>query len=272
MSRSSTLTDGGGLPVASLTRIGLLGAAAFVLAGCTALMDPSEDPVLIKLNEIEQRLESVERVVQNQSLVELTQQVTALERRADELQGSTEELGYSATRTAERQRDLYADLDARIQSLESRIEALSTQNVLDGGALAPGELPVPGGSAQDNYDAAFELIKEQRYDMAVLAFQQFLVTFPDSDRAANAQYWLAEAYYVTGRFEEALAAFQSVREDYPGSSKDADALLKVGYCNYELERWDAARTALTQVQTEYPDTTAARFADQRLERMAGDGV
>ena len=254
-----------------LFRIGLL-LSPFVLGGCTAMMDPAEDPVMIKLNEIDQRLGAVERVVQNQSLVELTQQVAALERRADELQGRNEELNYEANRTAERQRALYADLDARIQALEASLDALSSPSVLDGGPLAPGELPVPGGSAQENYDAAFELIKEQRYDMAVLAFQQFLVTYPDSERAANAQYWLAEAYYVTDRFEEALSAFEAVRKNYPGSSKDADALLKVGYCNYELERWDAARAALARVQSEYPDTTAARFADQRLERMDSDGV
>ncbi|MEO1204170.1 MAG: tol-pal system protein YbgF [Pseudomonadota bacterium] len=250
----------------------VLSVAAVSLAGCTALMDPAEDPVMIKLEQIEQRLQAVERVVQNQSLVELSQQVTALERRADEIQGRTEELDYGSTRTAERQRELYQDLDARLQALEADLQALSTPSVLDGGALAPGELPVPGGSAQENYDAAFELIKEQRYDMAALAFQQFLVTYPDSDRAANAQYWLAEAYYVTNRFEEALSAFRKVRESYPGSSKDADALLKEGYCNYELERWDAARQALAKVQSDYPDTTAARFADQRLERMDEDGV
>jgi tol-pal system protein YbgF len=256
----------------SLAQRSSLLAAAVLLAGCTAFTEPAEDPVMIKLEEIDRRLQAVERVVQNQSLVELSQQVTALERRVDEVQGRTEELDYGSTRTAERQRALYQDLDARMQALEADFAALDTPNVLDGGALAPGELPVPGGSAQENYDAAFELIKEQRYDMAALAFQQFLVTYPDSDRAANAQYWLAEAYYVTDRFEEALRSFKKVRESYPGSSKDADALLKEGYCNYELERWDAARQALAKVQSDYPDTTAARFADQRLARMDEDGV
>ncbi|MDJ0939630.1 MAG: tol-pal system protein YbgF [Woeseiaceae bacterium] len=246
--------------------------APVVLAGCTALTPPSEDPVLIKLAELDQRLEAIERIVQNQSLVQLSQQVTALERRADELQGAAEELEYNSTRTTERQRDLYADLDARIQALETNLTAMSQPNVLDGGTLAPGQLPVPGGSDQENYQAAFELVKEQRYEQAVMAFQEFLETFPDSDRAANAQYWLAESYYVTRRFDDALGAFQAVLDSYPGSSKDADALLKIGYCNYELKQWDEARTALTRVQADYPDTTAARFADQRLERMESEGV
>jgi TolA-binding protein len=46
----------------------------------------------------------------------------------------------------------------------------------------------------------------------------------------------------------------------------------MGYCSYELKNWDAARSSLTRVQTEYPETTAARLADQRLQRMQEEGV
>ncbi len=130
---------------------------------------------------------------------------------------------------------------------------------------------MPGGSDRDNYQAAFELLKEQRYEPAALAFQQFLVSFPDSQLADNAQYWLAESYYVTDRFEDALQQFEIVINDYPRSRKVPDALLKVGYCNYELGRWDAARSALQTVQVDYSDTTAARLAEQRIQRMSEEG-
>ena len=248
----------------------LLPVAALLMAGC-AVTPPSEDPVLIKLNELDERLSAIERVMQNQSLVNLTQQVSALERRADETQGVTDTLGHDASSTNERQRDLYADLDDRIRNLETGLQA-SGRNVLDGGSLAPGQLPVPGGSDRANYQAAFELVKEQRYEPATLAFEQFLLSFPDSDLAANAQYWLAESHYVTQNFNDALQSFQLVIQKYPRSSKVADALLKMGYCNYELKRWDAAKVPLDQVQADYPDTTAARLAAQRLKRMESEGV
>ncbi len=241
------------------------------LGACSVLTPPSEDPVLIKLSELEGRLQAIERVIQNQSLVNLSQQVAALERRVDELQGGAETLEYDASTTAERQRDLYADLDARIQQLESGLEARSV-SVLDGGELSPGQLPVPGGSDRDNYQAAFELLKEQRYEQAAMAFKQFLVAYSDSDLADNAQYWLAESYYVTQQFNNALAAFAIVIDDYPRSRKVPDALLKVGYCNYELKRWNAARGALGKVQSNYPETTASRLAGQRLKRMETEGV
>jgi tol-pal system protein YbgF len=133
-------------------------------------------------------------------------------------------------------------------------------------------LPVPGGSDRDNYQVAFELLKEERYDMAAAAFRQFLVTFPDSELVDNAQYWLAESYYASDNFERALQDFQIVIEAHPRSSKVPDALLKMGFCNYNLKRWDAARVTLTRVQADYPETTAARLAGQYLNRMESEGV
>ena len=254
-----------------MTKSLLLVLPALIFGGC-AVTPPAEDPVLIKLTELERRLEGVERVVKNQSLVNLTQQVAAAERRADELQGRVEELEHGAESTAERQRQLYVDLDTRIQELETAIRDRSVVSVMDGGTLPPGQLPMPGGSDRDNYNAAFELLKEQRYEPAASAFQQFLVTFPDSELADNAQYWLAESHYVTQKFELALGEFEVVISRFKMSRKVPDALLKMGYCNYELKRWDAARAALTRVQTDYPETTAARLAGQRLQRMDEEGV
>jgi tol-pal system protein YbgF len=241
------------------------------LGGCT-MLQPSEDPVLIKLTELEHRLATVERIVDNQSLAEMTQQLDALERRVDQMQGVAETLEHDAGSTADRQRQLYADLDSRIQDLESTLSARGSASVLEGGTLPPGQLPVPGGSDRDNYQVAFELLKEERYEMAATAFQQFLVAFPDSELADNAQYWLAESYYASDKFEQALTDFEVVINNYPRSRKVPDALLKMGYCNYSLRRWDAARVTLSRVQADYPETTAARLAGQYLTRMASEGI
>lgn len=246
-------------------------APLFAISGCE-LLQPMDDPVDAKVADMERRLQAVERVMQNQSLVTLTQQVSAVERQNDEVLGRVESLEHSSDSTAERQRQLYADLDERIRNLESALRARNSVSVMEGGTLSPGQLPVPGGSDRDNYQAAFELLKEQRYEPAAMAFEQFLVTYPNSELADNAQYWLAEAHYVTQQFNDALTDFEVVINKYPRSRKVPDALLKVGYCNYELKRWNEARASLRRVQTEYPETTAARLAGQRLTRMEEEGV
>ncbi|MEL7297760.1 MAG: tol-pal system protein YbgF [Pseudomonadota bacterium] len=239
-----------------------LTAALFV--GCMTV-PPEEDPVYIKLTEIERRLQRVERVVQNDSLVQLVTRVDTLAADIDGLRGQSETSGFELEKLNERLRSLYADLDQRLQTVEASAQDVS--NVMQGGTLSPGELPLPNGSDRENYQAAFELLKEGRYDQSAKAFEQFLVTYPNSDLADNAKYWLAESYYVSQKFTEALPIFSAVIEDFPQSRKVPDALLKVGYCNYELQRWDAAREALRRVVDDYPETTAARLATKRLDQI-----
>jgi len=249
--------------------VALVGAAA-LFGGCTMMTPPSEDPTLLRLAELERRIEAIERILANGSLVELTMQMDELQRQTAELQGRAETLEYQAEGSDERQRDLYMDLDERIQELERNLQRGPATTVASG-TSGGSDLPVPGGSDRENYQAAFELLKEQRYEPAAAAFRQFLSTFPDSQLADNAQYWLAESYYVTDKFEEALGQFRTVIDRYPRSRKVPDALLKMGYCNYELKRWNEARAALVRVTSEFGDSTAARLAEQRLKRMSDEG-
>jgi len=121
------------------------------------------------------------------------------------------------------------------------------------------------------YDKAFQALKELRYADAAEEFQSFLNSYPDSEYADNAQYWLGESYYVTRNYDIALTAFQALLDRFPDSPKAPDALLKIGYTHYELEQWDAARAALSQVQELYPDSTLSRLAENRLRSMRMEG-
>ncbi|HEX6261125.1 MAG TPA: hypothetical protein VFZ51_10760, partial [Woeseiaceae bacterium] len=57
---------------------------ALLLAGC-AVTDPADDPVVLKLNDLERRLMSVERILASGSLVDIAMQVDNLQRQAAEL-------------------------------------------------------------------------------------------------------------------------------------------------------------------------------------------
>ncbi len=124
---------------------------------------------------------------------------------------------------------------------------------------------------QAAYDQAFQALKELRYADAAEQFQAFLDTYPDSEYADNAQYWLGESYYVTRNYEIALESFQSLIRKYPSSSKAGDGLLKIGFTHYELKQWAEARAALEQVQKQYPDSTLSRLAESRLRSMRLEG-
>jgi tol-pal system protein YbgF len=239
--------------------------------GCAMMVPPEEDPMYIRMNQIDDRLTKLERIIDNEGLMNMLSQLEALQQETQALRNSVETLQYDVEQGNTRQRDLYLDIDQRLQAMEKTSATAQDVSVLEGGSLTPGQLPVPGGTDRANYQAAFELLKQGRYDQAGMALQQFMVTFPDSTLSDNAQYWLAETHYVTQDYQTALPEFQQVLEKYPDSRKLPDALLKIGYCNYELSQWDDARRALAAVVADYPETTAARLATQRLERMATEG-
>jgi tol-pal system protein YbgF len=252
---------------------GLSGAClvALAMAGC-ASTPPEQDPVQIKLNDLDTRLTRIERVVANQSLLDLANQAEALRNDLRSMHNDVDQLSNSLEASRRQQRDLYADIDRRMKALESR-------GGTGAGAAGPGDSgPGVSGAGTDSsgsgaddraaYQAAFTLLKDSQYDRAITAFQKFLVSFPDSSLADNAQYWLGEAYYVNKSFPEAQAAFQRVIDKYPQSRKRPDALLKIGYCQYELKQWDLAKGTLSQLVAQFPDTPAGHLAQQRLDKMA----
>lgn len=248
----------------------LLAAGVFA-AGCA--LPPEEDPVLLKLDELDQRVGTIERVVRNESLLQIAAELELLRNEVRELRGNADALQHEAEGAATRQRDQYLDLDQRLQSLERRTrggEPLSAgpSDGTESGVV--GGLPAAGGDETANYQAALELLRQGRYPQAEAAFTQFLSDFPGSGLSDNAWYWLAETHYVNRKFETALAGFEAVIENYPNSRKVPDALLKAGYCQYELQRWADARSSLEAVAAQFPDSTAARLASQRLERMRAE--
>lgn len=239
-------------------------AACAWLAGC-ASTPPEEDPVVQKLTELDGRLLRIERVLANQSLLDLSQRIEAAQTEARTLRGQVDELQHQLTQAKDQQRDMYGDVDRRLAALEGGGARAATSG------SGSSDLPVPQGDDRANYQAAFDLLKDGKYPETISAFKQFLTTFPTSELADNAQYWLGEAHYVTKQYPDALRYFRTVLEKYPDSRKTPDALLKIGFCNYELKNWPEARSSLSQVVQRFGDTTAARLASQRLAKMDGEG-
>jgi tol-pal system protein YbgF len=210
-----------------------------------------------RLETLEQRMGVVERQLENQGLLEMQRQLEALDQELRRLRGELEQLQNSLERTRSQQRDQYVDLDTRLRAAET--------------ALNAAQATVPTASPEGEYQSAFNLLKDGKYDEAALALREFLARHRQHELASNAMYWLGEAHYVRREYPAALAAFEGVLKDYPGARKSPDALLKGGYCQYELQRYGPARTALTRLVQEYPDSPAAAEAKARLERMTAEG-
>ena len=91
------------------------------MAGCATT--PDEDPVQIKLNDLDTRLARIERVVANQSLLQLANDVDALRNDVRAMHNDVDELNHQLETSRKQQRDLYADLDQRLKPLKPGVEA-----------------------------------------------------------------------------------------------------------------------------------------------------
>lgn len=243
---------------------------------------------------IEQRLDIIERRLNNQALVEVMSRLDNLQQELQRIVGNMEVQTHEVETMKKRQRDLYVDIDRRIQQLELQVKELKDgQKALDdkvasmkmgaangnGGALqTPPDMPTAGGAGaslslgeleveREAYNRAFNLLKDGRYDLAIASFKAFVETYPKASDADNAQYWMGDANYVQKRYDQALVEFQKVLDNYPKSNKRADALLRMGY-TYEAkgDKKNAVRL-LQQVEKDFPNSTAAHLAGKRIQEI-----
>ena len=256
---------------------------------------------------LEQRVGKMERIMDSGTLLKLLQSVQELKAEVRELRGQLEQQQYSLSQMTDRQRELYLDVDRRLQRAEAggvavaaapftavsaapattrsagtTARAGSTTGSTSGtaavgvaaaGAATQASTPrtapasVDPVKEQKAYQSAFNLLKAGRYDQAAKSFQKFLKEYPTGKFADNAQYWLGESYYVTRNFDNALREFEKLVTTQPDSQKLTHALLKIGYIHDELGRKEKAVEVLTDLIKNYPQSTAAGLAAKRLERM-----
>ena len=230
--------------------------------------------------ELEERVQRLEKLLDSQGLVDMFLQMQNLQQEVGELRGQVEQQTYAIESLKQRQRDLYLDIDRRMRKLEgggaapvtgSTATTPSTTTATTSKTPTATTAPTTSGDEDAAYRDAFNLLKEGRYQTAIKRFTAFLKKFPTSGDADNAQYWLGEANYVLRNYTQAITEFNQVIVGYPQSNKRADALLKVGYCHYELKDLASAKEALSKVVRDFPKTTAARLADNRLQRMQLEG-
>lgn len=220
--------------------------------------------------DLERRVQRLENILDGDQLVELLDRINELERQVRELRGTVEEQNHRLSQLQERQRNLYADIDQRVRTLElDQDRAVAAPETVEQAVADPAS--EAEGSEREDYQEAFNTLRDGRYEAAAEAFTAFLEQHPDSDYAANAQYWLGEAHYVNRDFETAIDAFEQVLAEYPDSAKAPDARLKIGYTQYEMEDYEAARETLNEVREAYADSAVGRLAEERLVRMREEG-
>lgn len=114
------------------------------------------------------------------------------------------------------------------------------------------------------YQTAYNDYLNRNYDLAILAFKNFLNSYPSSNLAVNAQYWIGECYYAQKEYDKALIEFEKVLTRYPDAPKAISALLKKGLTLFELGKVQQGRSILEELIDKHPYSSEARIAEDRL--------
>jgi tol-pal system protein YbgF len=187
-------------------------------------------------------------------------------------------------------REKVDDNNVRISSLSQELEAVrltipqaigAAAAAAAGGApaAAPGSqpsappqapsssAPQPGVSPQRMYELAWGDYVGAQYNLAISGFENYIRTYPRSEQAGDAQYFIGESYYQQGMFREAATAFDRGITDYPGSKRVPDMYWKRGMAQNAMGQADRARESWEFVVKTFPNSDAGRLARQRLDQM-----
>jgi tol-pal system protein YbgF len=272
-----------------------------------ALLWLGEPPVLAQNREHQQMAAELRMLQEQQqqlslALAQLVQQMAeslkAVNARIDETNKATlkasadQELslkGMGSDLSVIRERT--QDTNNRIQALSDEVQALnmtlaSLPSLLSQAApVAPVDplnpAPATGGPApvvaaapstaglspQRMYDTAFADYTAGQYTLAITGFEQLLRTFPMTERADDAQFYIGEAQSQLLRWADAIAAYNRVIQNYPMGDQVAMAYYKRGIAQERFGQIDAARTSFEQAIKRYPESDGGRLAKQGLDRL-----
>lgn len=180
-------------------------------------------------------------------------------------------------------KDSLTDLSARLERMDAKITDLKNQiQIMQNPPPAPGATgtgtpgatgqpgtgaPPQGMSADRTYTDALRDFQTGKTDLAYNEFQQYLTYFPNTELAANAQYYIGEIAYNRGDYTGAVQAFDAVLERYPENPKTPDAHLMKGMALLKSRQANRAVQEFRALVQKYPHTDDARKAQEQLREL-----
>lgn len=182
-------------------------------------------------------------------------EIRKLQEQIDELEAKLEETNF---RLAQLSQQLSAT-NQELQAVRSAAEVVSTP--------PPPPMTTRPSDPQTLYDTAYNDHKRGNYDLAILAFSQYLESFPNTELADNAAYWIGESYLKQRKFPKAIESFDEVLTRWEQSDRTESALLQKGLAHLELGQRAQAIVHLQSVICDYGGTDEAQLALKRLEEL-----
>ena len=165
-------------------------------------------------------------------------------------------------------RDVLEALNTRMSRMQQQVEDL--QNHL-------ATIPPPANddsigntgvsSAKTLYNSALTDFHRGNYDLAQAQFNEYSRLYPQSSRAAEAQYYVGDISYQKRDYAAAISNYDMVLERYPDGTKSPDAQYKKGLALLMLNKLPAAAAEFRSIIDRYPNSNIAPNAQAQLNEL-----
>jgi len=226
-----------------------------------------------RIERLERNINSPSQIVKNQQSLsaELIAQLGVIEADVRQFSGKVSESEHKMSKLENR-----VDAESfRTKDLLNRIDALEVRIAAFEGRGGQGKKNARRSSAssqkekkffapRDAFNLAYNDYVKGDYNVAILAFDAFIKTYPDSRLVPQAYYWKGESYYGKADYGLAVDVFNKVVKNYPRSEKVSKSLLKAGFSYIELKKPEKGRHFLEKVIAQFPNSNEAALARDTL--------
>lgn len=170
-----------------------------------------------------------------------------------------------------------SSMGERITATNNRMERLSEQfaslkKVIEDIPRMPTFTQLTPGNAEQLFAAAYSDYSRGNFDLALSEFKQYVETFPGSELADNAQYWIAEILLAQKKTPEALAELEKVAQVNPAGDKTSLALYKRATLLLEMGKKEEAVAQFLVLVKDYAKSQEATSATQQLQQIAPEAL
>ena len=212
-------------------------------------------------------------------------QITQMQEQMRDLNGRIEEVQHRIAVLEDRLNRMSEDLEIRLMAIEDAIakgaaapppaSAAPVEGQAapesSGGEVAAAPptraVELPEGTPREQYDFAYELLKNHQWEEGRGALMTFLERNPDDELSDNAYYWVGETYYINQQYKEAAKAFLEGYRKYPKADKAPDNLLKLAKSLAALDQVDNACTTYAKLLEDYPNSLPRIIKLAKSERQ-----
>ena len=221
---------------------------------------------------LEQRVAKMERMLDSGTLLKLLQSVEELKAEVRELRGQLEQQQNSLSQVTDRQRDLYLDVDRRLQRIEvggvaagaavGGVAAAGSGTAPSAGASAPAGSTAGASSTASTGTSATAAVGVAAVGAG--AATQTGTARPSSSSADPVKeqqaYQAAFNLLKAGRYDQAAKSFQKFLEAYPDGKFADNAQYWLGESYYVTRNFDSAMREFDKLVTLHPDSQKVTHA------------